>query len=166
LGTIGQLVNAGTGSVGYLLLMSGNQARLIRVQVIMAIFMIAATVGLVRPFGMAGVALAAAMTNVLNNYLCLRQVRVALQLSPYNRTYLRLAAPALGSLALTEALYRLLVSYNLRPEWLWIGITLLLSYVSFSGFVLLAGLDNDDKMIVTAVRNRLLGALGRTPSRS
>jgi O-antigen/teichoic acid export membrane protein len=166
LGTIGQLVNAGTGSVGYLLLMSGNQARLIRVQVIMAIFMIAATVGLVRPFGMAGVAVAAAMTNVLNNYLCLRQVRVALQLSPYNRTYLRLAAPALGSLALTEALYRLLVSYNLRPEWLWIGITLLLSYASFSGFVLLAGLDNDDKMIVTAVRNRLLGVLGRTPSRS
>jgi O-antigen/teichoic acid export membrane protein len=166
LGTLGQLVNAGTGSVGYLLLMSGNQARLIRVQVIMALFMIAATAGLVRPFGMAGVALAAAMTNVLNNYLCLRQVRVALQLSPYNRTYLRLAAPAMGSLALTEVLYLLLLSYHLRPEWLWIGITLLLSYASFSGFVVLAGLDNDDKMIVTAVRDRLLGAFGRTPSRS
>ncbi len=97
LGTLGQLVNAGVGPVGYLLLMSGNQARLIRVQVLMAVFMIAATLGLVRPLGMAGVALAAALTNVLANVLYLRQVRAALQLSPYNRTYLRLLGPCLAS---------------------------------------------------------------------
>ncbi len=162
LGTLGQLVNAGTGSVGYLLLMSGNQWRLIRVQTAMAAFMVASTFGLVRPFGIAGVALAATLTNVLSNYLFLRQVRAALHLSPYNRTYLRLFAPCLLSLALTEGLRLLVRSWH--PEWFWIGVALVVSYASFGGLALLAGLDNDDKMIVAAVRNRVLGAMERKPS--
>jgi O-antigen/teichoic acid export membrane protein len=164
LGTLGQLVNAGVGSVGYLLLMSGNQARLIRVQVVMAVFMVAVTFGLVRPFGMAGVALAAALTNALSNYLYLRQVRAALQLSPYNRTYLHLLGPCLASLAVTAGLRLLVRSLDLHPEWFWIGIALAVSYASFCGLALLAGLDNDDKMIVAAIRSRVLGAMGRTPS--
>jgi O-antigen/teichoic acid export membrane protein len=164
LGTLGQLVNAGVGSVGYLLLMSGNQTRLIRVQVIMAIFMVAATLGLVRPFGIAGVALAAALTTVLTNYLCLRQVRGALQLSPYNRTYLHLLSPGMASLALTVGFRLLVRSLDLRPEWFWIGIALVASYASFCGLMALAGLDSDDRMIVAAVRNRVIGTLGRAPS--
>jgi O-antigen/teichoic acid export membrane protein len=166
LGTLGQLVNAGVGSVGYLLLMSGNQVRLIRVQVIMAVFMVAATVGLVRPFGIAGVALAAALTNALSNYLCLRQVRAALGLSPYNRTYLRLFGPCLASLAVTAGLRLFTRSLGLHPEWLWIGVALAASYASFCGFALLGGLDDDDKMIVGAIRGRILGATGRTSSLS
>jgi hypothetical protein len=150
------------GSVGYLLLMSGNQARLIRVQVIMAVFMVAATFGLVRPFGIAGVALAAALTNALSNYLYLRQVRAALQLSPYNQTYLHLLGPGIASLAVTAGL-RLLVR-GLHPEWVWIGGALAASYTTFFALWLLAGLDNDDKMIVAAVRNRVFGAVERMPS--
>ncbi len=163
LGTLGQLVNAGVGSVGYLLLMSGNQARLIRVQVVMAVFMVAATLGLVRPFGIAGVALAAALTNALTNYLNLRQVRAALRLSPYNRTYLRLLGPCFASLAVTAGLRLLFRSSALHPEWLGIGITLVVSYASFCGLALLTGLDDDDKMIVAAIRNRVFGAAGKTP---
>jgi O-antigen/teichoic acid export membrane protein len=164
LGTLGQLVNAGVGSVGYLLLMSGNQARLVRVQVVMAVFMIATTFGLVRPFGMAGVALAGALTTALSNYLYLRQVRTALGLSPYNQTYLRLLGPCAMSLVVTAGLRLLARSLDLHPEWLWIGIALVVSYASFCGLALLAGLDNDDKMIVAAIRSRVLGAMGKTPS--
>jgi O-antigen/teichoic acid export membrane protein len=166
LGTLGQLVNAGVGSVGYLLLMSGNQARLIRVQVVMAVFMVVVTFGLVRPFGIAGVALGAALTNALSNYLYLRQVRAALQLSPYNRTYLRLLGPCLASLAVTAGLRLLVRLLDLHPEWMWIGIALAVSYASFCGLALLVGLDDDDKMIVAAICNRVLGAMGRTPSLS
>jgi O-antigen/teichoic acid export membrane protein len=166
LGTLGQLVNAGVGSVGYLLLMSGNQARLIRVQVVMAGLMVAATLGLVRPFGIAGVAMAAALTNALSNYLNLRQVRAALLLSPYNRTYLRLLGPCLASLSVTAGLRLLTRSLDLRPEWLWIGIALLGSYATFCGLALLTGLDDDDRMIVAAIRKRVFGAAGKTPSLS
>ena len=166
LGTLGQLINAGVGSVGFLLLMSGNQARLIRVQVTMAVFMVVTTLGLVRPFGIAGVALAAALTNGVNNYLCLRQVRTALGISPYNRTYLRLLVPCFASLAVTAGLAFLMQTLNFHSQWLWIGIATVLSYVAFCGLALLGGLDADDKMIVAAFRGRVLGAIGRRFSAS
>jgi len=40
------------------------------------------------------------------------------------------------------------------------------SYASFCGIALLGGLDDDDKMIVGAIRGRILGATGRTSSLS
>lgn len=162
LGTLGQLVNAGVGSVGYLLLMSGNQRRLIRVQTTMAVFMVALTMALVRPFGLTGVALAAALTNALTNYLCLREVRAALQLSPYNRTYLRLLLPCLASMAVILCLRLLVTAF--RPEWIPIAAALAVAYVTFCGLSLVVGLDDDDRMIVTAIQRRLLGAVGRNPS--
>ena len=161
-GTLGQLINAGVGSVGYLLFMSGNQARLIRVQVIMAVFVLVSMLVLVRPFGMIGAAIAAAMTNALSNYLLLRQVRAALGLWPYNRTYLRLMLPAAATVAVTLGIKFLVV--QLQPQWLWIGVTLIVSYVTFCGLALVSGLDDDDKMIVNAVRERLRGAVGKSLS--
>lgn len=159
LGTLGQLINAGTGSVGYLLLMSGNQRRLVRIQTIMAVFLVAATVALVRPYGIVGVAAAAALTNAITNYLSLKEVRIALQISPYNRTYFRLVAPCLASLALILGL-RLLVS-NIHPEWLMIGAALVAGYAVFCGLSLLIGLDDDDRLVVEAVQRRLFGAGSR-----
>ena len=159
LGTLGQLINASTGSVGYLLLMSGNQRRLIRVQAIMAAFVIVATAGLVRPFGIVGVAFAAALTNAITNYLNLREVRDALQISPYNRTYLRLILPGAASIAAVLGVR--LLTRNVHPEWMAIAAAMIAAYVAFCGLSLLVGLDDDDRMIVTAVQRRLLGAVGR-----
>jgi O-antigen/teichoic acid export membrane protein len=161
-GTLGQLINAGVGSVGYLLLMSGNQARLIRVQATMAVFVLVATVVLVRPFGMIGAAIAAAITNALSNYLLLRQVRGALHLWPYNRTYLRLIVPAVATVAVALGI-KFFVT-ELQPQWLWIGVTLTVSYITFCGLAFIAGLDDDDRMIVNAVRDRLRGAVGKSLS--
>jgi len=158
-GTIGQLINAGVGSVGYLLLMSGNQNRLIRVQAMMAVFTIAVTLALVKPFGILGVASAAALTNAGTNYLCLRQVRRTLRLSPYNRTYLYLVLPAAATFGV--ALTLKLALAQLQPQWLWIGIALILSYAAFIGLSLLFGLDDDDKMILSAVRARIRDAWSR-----
>ncbi|MGC2248991.1 MAG: flippase, partial [Terriglobales bacterium] len=159
LGTLGQLINAGVGSVGYLLLMSGNQRRLIRVQAIMAVFVVVTTAGLVRPFGIVGVALAAALTNAIANYLNLREVRAALDISPYNRTYLRLLLPCAASIAVVVGIRLLTAGFH--PEWMAIAAALVLAYAAFCGLALLVGLDDDDRMIVTAIQRRLLGAVGR-----
>jgi len=164
LGTLGQLVNAGVGSVGYLLLMSGNQRRLIRVQTITTIFMIGLTTALVRPFGIVGVAFAAALTNVLTNYLCLNEVRSALRLSPYNRTYFRLFWPCLASLAVIPC--SRLVAAPSYPEWIPIAGALIIAYVTFCGLSLIVGLDEDDRMIVAAMQRRLRGVVGRNQSLS
>jgi O-antigen/teichoic acid export membrane protein len=159
LGTLGQLINAGVGSVGYLLLMSGNQRRLIRVQAIMAVFVIVATAGLVRPFGIVGVAMAAALTNAITNYLNLREVRAALGISPYNRTYLRLLLPGAASVAAVLGVRLLTAGFH--PEWMAIAAAMMVAYATFCGLALLVGLDDDDRMIVTAIQRRLLGAVGR-----
>ena len=59
IGTVGQLVNCGVGPVGLLLLMSGNQQRLLRVQAGMAAVMSVASIALVPVWGIVGAAVAA-----------------------------------------------------------------------------------------------------------
>src|SRR5581483_4940613 len=61
IGTAGQLINCAVGSVGLLLLMSGNQRRLLRVQTGMTIVMTVASFAMVPLWGIIGAACAAAL---------------------------------------------------------------------------------------------------------
>ena len=159
IGTFGQLVNCGVGSVGYLLLMSGHQRRLIRVQTVMAVMMVVLCVELVPLWGALGAAVAAAISNAGTNVWNLLEVRRALHLSPYNRSYLKLL-PSIGG-ALFMALLVSKVSVFMRHDWLGISMALLLAYGAFSIVTFAAGLDADDRLIVNAVWSRLRGAFGQ-----
>src|SRR5207248_1203866 len=99
IGTIGQLVNCATGSVGYLLLMSGNQKRLITIQAFTAVMLLSLTVVLVPRFGIMGAAVASASAVLLSNLLCAGSVRTRLGLLAYNRGYLRLLLPTAATIA-------------------------------------------------------------------
>ena len=90
IGAVGQLVNCGVGSVGYLLLMSGNQKRLIKVQFAMTIVSVVTNLTLIPTLGLVGAALASAAVNVGGNLWNLYEVRKALGISPYNRSYFAL----------------------------------------------------------------------------
>ncbi len=159
IGTCGQLVNCGVGSVGYLLLMSGNQRRLVRVQAVMAAVMVILSFALVPLWGALGAAVAAAVTNVGTNAWNLVEVRKALKLSPYNRSYLKLL-PSIG----TALLITFLVSKTsalLRADWITITVALLLAYLGFSVVVFAMGLDADDRLIADAIRARAHEYMGR-----
>ncbi len=96
IGTVGQLVNCGVGSVGYILLMSGHERRLIRVQIAMAVindcFQRRA-----RPNFRSGRRRNGCSPNEPRHQLWnLLQVRKALGISPYNRGYLRLIWPTVA----------------------------------------------------------------------
>jgi len=54
-----------------------------------------------------------------------------------------------------------LLTVGFHPEWMTIAAALLVAYAAFCGLALLVGLDDDDRMIVTAIQRRLLGAVGR-----
>ena len=95
IGTIGQLANAGTGSVGYLLFMSGNQNRLVKIQSTMTAVSVLLNVLLIPRWGIVGAVVAAATTNTGTNAWNLLQVRSSLGLSPYNRSYLSLLPAAM-----------------------------------------------------------------------
>ncbi len=159
IGTCAQLVNCGVGSVGCLLFMSGNQRRLIRVQAVMAVVMVVLCIELVPLWGALGAAVAAAITNVGTNAWNLLEVRKALKLSPYNRSYLKLL-PAVGA-ALLVALGVRKASLFLRPDWVGIGVALVFAYAAFSIVSFAMGLDADDRLIANAIWTRVRGAFAR-----
>jgi O-antigen/teichoic acid export membrane protein len=151
IGTFGQLVNCAVGSVGYLLLMSGNQRRLIRVQAAMAVVMVILCVKLVPLWGALGAAVAAAVTNAGTNVWNLLEVRKAMKLTPYNRSYLKLL-PSIGS----ALLIMLLVGKSsvIGVDWARIVVALVLAYGAFSIVTFALGLDADDRLIVNAIWTR------------
>lgn len=159
IGTCGQLVNCGVGSVGCLLFMSGNQRRLIRVQAVMAAVMVGLSIQLVPLWGALGAAVAAAITNAGTNAWNLVEVRAALKLSPYNRSYLKLL-PSIGS-ALLITLLVSKASVFVRADWVGILVALLLAYGAFSAMTFAMGLDADDRLIANAIWTRVRGAFGQ-----
>jgi O-antigen/teichoic acid export membrane protein len=155
IGTVGQLVNCAVGSVGYLLLMSGNERKLVRIQTIVGVATVVGSLLLVPKWGMVGAALAAAAGNAGSNLWCLWEVRRALGLFPYNRGYRRLILPTLAVLSTAVALKMALRSVG--PDIVVVALCTLAAYAAFFGSVLIAGLDADDRVIAEAVWSKLRG---------
>jgi O-antigen/teichoic acid export membrane protein len=149
LGTVGQLVNCSVGSVGYLLLMTGRQHSLLRIQVAMAGLMACLTMLLVPHWGILGAAGAAAATNALTNLWSLAEVKRKLGLSPYNRSYLRLALPLAASVAAPWLLHLKVILYG--ADWVMVLVSLIVAYVVFFISALLAGIDGEEREIVRSV---------------
>jgi len=148
IGAIGQVVNCGVGSVGFLLLMSGNQRRLMRVQFAMAGVSVLVNVALIPVLGIVGAAVAAACVNAGSNLWNLFEVRTALRISPYNRSYLALLVPAV----LTASIVVLLrvSTASITHPWLIILLALGLAYVVFAISAMAFALDQDNRMITRA----------------
>lgn len=160
IGAIGQLVNCGVGSVGYLLLMSGNEKRLLKVEIIMVTVMVICSAALIPVWGIIGAAAAAAITNVGMNVLNLMVVRRALGILPYNRSYWGLLLPTVSIFALILVLKK--YSFLFRHDWLAVGASLAVAYCVFTVvFFFTAGLDSDDRLIASAIWSRMRGAFGR-----
>jgi O-antigen/teichoic acid export membrane protein len=153
IGTAGQLINCAAGATGYLLLMSGNERKLVRVQSVVAAITVAMSVALIPRWGVTGAAIASALTPVVCNLLCLREVNRALGLQPYNRGYLRLGAPLAVAVGISMFLKAaLLPAYSAV---LAISGTMVVAYLGFIATSLLAGLDADDQLVVEVLRLRL-----------
>jgi O-antigen/teichoic acid export membrane protein len=161
IGSCGQLVNCAVGSVGYLLLMSGNQRRLIRVQIAMAAVMVFLCLWLVPLWGVMGAAAASAVTNIGTNVWNLREVRSALKLSPYNWSFAKLLPSVGGAALVTLFLSR---TIHARPEWVVIVAAALLAYGTFAVVTVALGLDADDRLVVDAVWARMKGNWRKVPA--
>lgn len=160
IGSIGQLVNCAVGSVGFLLLMSGNQRRLIKVQTVMAAAMVLLNVLLIPWLGVIGAALVGGGVNVVSNLWYLAEVRGALGLSPYNRSYFGLVAPSVTVTSLL-ALFRYAGHSSLQAFWIVVAVAG--SYLVFVVGMLLFGLDSDDRFVLGALSIKLRQILRRAP---
>jgi O-antigen/teichoic acid export membrane protein len=155
IGAAGQLVNCAVGSVGYLLLMSGNEKRLVRIQLVAGVVTVSCCFVLVPRWGIAGAAVAAALGNAGTNAWCLWEVKKVLGLFPYNRGYWRLALPT--GAAITTAIGLRIALRPLRPDILVVIVATMAVYAVFAGAVLLTGLEADDRLIAAAIWARVRG---------
>ena len=152
IGTLGQVINCGTGPVGYLLLMSGNQSRLIRVQGAMTAVTLLLNALLIPRWGIVGAALSSAITNAATNTWYLRELRSSLRMSPYNRGYFRLLPPAAACIAAAMVM-RFALAW-VRPDWIVIVLSGAVCLGVLLGVTLVMGLSEDDKIITNAVMAR------------
>jgi O-antigen/teichoic acid export membrane protein len=153
IGALGQLINCAVGSVGLLLIMSGNQNKLIRVQVKVTMATVILGLVFIPAYGIVGAAVVSAASNAAINLLNLREVRSTLRLSPSLQGYVRLAGAALPALALVLLLRSQL--HLLHSPALTILLSIALAYAVFLAITFLFGLDDDDRLVIGAVQSRL-----------
>lgn len=157
IGVLGQLVNCGVGSVGFLLLMSGHERRLIRVQAAATVLTVALGWLLIPRWGIVGAAIVSAMITAFTNLWNLVQVRQLLRFVPYNRSSWRLLAPTIVSavvVLLSKAIF-----HNALPALASVAVGLLLGYASFAAVWAGSGFDADDRVIGRALRAKVRGSL-------
>lgn len=160
IGTAAQLINCGVGSSGTMLLMSGHQNTLVKVHAGSAALMVVLCFVLTPRWGINGAALSLGITTGVTNLWYLIEVKRKLSFSPYNRTYVRLVVPLLGTVA---AIWLLQVRFgDAHPQWLVITLSAVAAYVVFTGLALTMGLDADDRMIARAVWSRIRSVIPRT----
>jgi len=155
IGALGQIINCAVGSVGYLLLMSGNQKRLMKVQFSMAAISLLVNITLIPVLGIVGAAVAAALVNAAGNLWNLSEVRKSLGIFPYNRTYFALILPA--TLAASAVLLVRWSTASASRGWVAVLLALVVSYAIFCGSAAAFALDQDDRMIALSAWAQLRG---------
>ncbi len=153
IGAIGQLINCAVGSVGFLLMMSGHQIQMIKIQATNAVLLIGLSLFLVPRFGMTGAALASAITVATTNIWSLAAVRQRLKLFPYDARYLKLALPTLLCVATLIGLSHGFA--GVHSSWRLAGLGLISAYVTFLGTLFSLGLDGEDRQIARLVWTKI-----------
>jgi O-antigen/teichoic acid export membrane protein len=152
IGTVGQLVNCAVGSVGYLLLMSGHQNQMVKIQAVNAALMITLSILLVPRFGIRGAACAAAVAVAVTNVWSLRAVYQRLKLLPYDSSYSKLLLPGILSAMLVVMLR---FSLHAHSAFLVAAVGLSCAYAVFLGSFVSFGLTPDDRRLAQAAWRKL-----------
>jgi O-antigen/teichoic acid export membrane protein len=155
--TVGQLMNVGSGSVGLLMIMTGNQRRWLVISGSMLLPTIALNWLLIPRFGLTGAALAATFSLGVLFLMGLLQVKRRLGIWPHDLRYLKgLLATILAAAALL-----LLRRADIEAAVLDVALSLVISFGVFLCTLVLLGLDAEDKEFIRSVWMRL----GRLKSR-
>ena len=154
------MINTGTGSVGYMLLMTGHQKLSFLNSIAAVTVNVVLGIILTPRYGAMGVAISTGLAYTVANLARLLQVRLLLKTQPYSKDTLKpLMAGAISAL-LTGALLYLMSTANLsiRISHIQLPIELLLIPVflaTYVGLILLFKISPDDKIVVDALRKKL-----------
>jgi O-antigen/teichoic acid export membrane protein len=125
---VGQAVNVATGSVGFILIMTGFTGVDLVDNALGVLLLVGLAAGLTAAFGIEGTAAAAAVSIAGLNVLRLVQVWRRVGIQPYERAYLGLALPAGAALVAALAMHAALAD---RAWWLSLGATAICGLVAY-----------------------------------
>jgi O-antigen/teichoic acid export membrane protein len=154
----GNLVDAGTGNCGVLIDMTGKTG----LKLVNAITVLGLLIGLnllLTPrWGLLGAATAAATANAMVNLLRLAEVYVLYRMLPYNVSFLKPVGAGFAALA---------VSWIVR-QWVfteetivYTAINIAIVLATFAAAIVLLGLDEEDRAVLTRVVGRFRARLRR-----
>lgn len=151
---IAQLVNASTGTVGFMLIMTDRQKLELVNSLALGGLNIALNFLLIPKYGVLGAGIATGISIALVNLARLAEVHLIYRIHPYKISYWKPvmagAVAALGWVGMRSVL---------NPTgWLWAGGVALFGVIYVLGFVAL-GLDDEDRVILRALKARLVKRL-------
>lgn len=150
--SVGQLINAGTGAVGLLLLMTGHQVRWLLISSSMVVTDILLNWVLIPTLGVVGAALGTTCAVGGLFFLALFQVKRSLGIWPYDIRYFK-GFLAGGLIIGVLLLVRILLMIPQNPYHLF--LVCLMSYIIFGSTLIVLGLDNEDLQFLRLLRGRL-----------
>jgi O-antigen/teichoic acid export membrane protein len=149
--TLAQAVNAATGSVGVLLIMTGSQGRWLALSTLMLVVNAVLCVALIPRWGLAGAAAAGGIAIAGLNLGGLREVRRLMGLWPYDRRYVK----GLVSVCLTVPAV-MATRWIPGPALTRVLAAFLVSAAVFFGVITLVGIDEEDRVFLHQVRSRFV----------
>ena len=149
---IGSVINAATGSVGYMLLMTGHQKVSFLNSTLSVVLNIILGVLLISRFGAMGTALGTTITLILMNIIRFFEVRFLLNLYPYDWSVLKPLGAACLSALLVESSLQLFSDASLLVHLLLIPVFI----VTYGGFLFLFRASAEDAIVLNALKKKFL----------
>ena len=157
---IGNLINVATGSVGYMLLMTGHQKITFLNSLVAIVFNIVLGVILIPRYGAMGVAIATGVALSVVNLMRLLQVYFFLKMTPFRWDTLKPIGAALISAVITGSLIYWLSLTNLSLHISRINISIELALIPvfivlYVGLLAIFRISPEDQIVLDALRRKL-----------
>jgi len=149
--TIGQLLGASVGSMGFFLMMSNKERVEMINTTVLGLLNIAFNYFLIRSYGILGAAAATAISIGLVNLLRLAEVYLFFDIHPYKSSYWKPLVSGLAGVGLWTVLRWLTGS---QLPWI-VGVGVF--SITYSALYLIFGLDEEEKTVIRAVAKKLTG---------
>ncbi|MGZ6301133.1 MAG: MATE family efflux transporter [Ktedonobacteraceae bacterium] len=157
---IGNLINVSTGSVGYMLVMTGHQKITFLNSLVAIVFNLVLGVILIPRYGAMGVAIATGVALGVLNLMRLLQVYIFLGMTPFRRDTLKPIGAGLLSAVLTAILIYWLSLTNLNLHLLRINLSIELALIPvfvalYMGLLALFRISSEDQIMLDTLRSKL-----------
>ncbi len=148
---VAQLINAGVGSTGFMLAMSGKQDLLMHNTLGICFLNIILNYFLIPIYGQVGASIASGISIIIYNLVMILQVYVILKIHPYSIKFLKPTLFGLVSFGVVLVIKYFLLDLNGLQELL---VYIPLFLILFSGLTYVWGIDDEDRFIIDIFKRK------------